>query len=96
MVDPVGGISAASVTRIATTIAPTAPVAPVRQAAGEAETPEAPQAPAKALSKAPPVDLDRVAQIKKAIANGTFPILPSKIADRLLALKLEWNPRDQA
>lgn len=95
MVDPIGSTAAGSVTRVATTIAPAAPVAPVRTPAGS-DTPEAPRALAKALSATPPVDADRVAQIKKAIANGTFPILPAKIADRLLALKLEWNPRDQA
>ena len=94
MVDPVSGITAGSVTRVATTIAPTAPIAPVRTAVPE--TPEAPRALASALAESPPVDTDRVAMIKRAIANGTFPILPAKIADRLLALKLEWNPRDQA
>jgi negative regulator of flagellin synthesis FlgM len=94
MIDPVSGISAGGVTRVATTIAPTAPVAPVRTVASE--TPEAPRALASALAESPPVDADRVAMIKRAIANGTFPILPAKIADRLLALKLEWNPRDQA
>lgn len=95
MVDSIGSTAAGSVTRVATTIAPTAPIAPVRTPVAN-ETPEAPRALAKALSENPPIDADRVAQIKKAIANGTFPILPSKIADRLLALKLEWNPRDQA
>lgn len=48
------------------------------------------------LAAAPPVDLERVARIKKAIADGNFPIVSSTIADRLLALKLEWNPNDQA
>ena len=95
MVDPVSGISAGSVTRVATTIAPTAPIAPVRTAVSP-DTPEAPRALASALAETPPVDAERVALIKRAIANGTFPILPAKIADRLLALKLEWNPRDQA
>lgn len=95
MVDPIGSTTAGGVTRVATTIAPTAPVAPVRTPVSS-DTPEAPRALAKALAATPSVDADRVAQIKRAIANGTFPILPAKIADRLLALKLEWNPRDQA
>lgn len=45
---------------------------------------------AKALAATPPIDTDRVALIKQAIANGQFPILPAKIADSLIALKLEW------
>lgn len=48
------------------------------------------------LAGAPPVDTDRVAQIKHAIANGTFPILPATIADRLLALRYDWMSSDPA
>ncbi|MDQ2878417.1 MAG: flagellar biosynthesis anti-sigma factor FlgM [Pseudomonadota bacterium] len=48
------------------------------------------------LAASPPVDLERVARIKKAIANGTFPIYPATIADRLIALKYDWKPHDQA
>ncbi|WP_322964693.1 flagellar biosynthesis anti-sigma factor FlgM [Sphingomonas fuzhouensis] len=46
---------------------------------------------ARTLAAQPPVDVDRVAQIKKAIANGDFPILPATIADQMIALKLDWN-----
>jgi negative regulator of flagellin synthesis FlgM len=48
------------------------------------------------LAAKPPVDSDRVHQIKRAIANGTFPILPATVADRLLAVRYEWLYRDQA
>lgn len=51
---------------------------------------------ARTLAAQPPVDTDRVATIKKAIADGKFPILPTTIADRLIAFKLEWNGREQA
>ena len=47
---------------------------------------------ARELAAAAPVDLDRVARIKKAISTGTFPILPATIADRMLALKYDWDP----
>ncbi|MES2042228.1 MAG: flagellar biosynthesis anti-sigma factor FlgM [Pseudomonadota bacterium] len=47
---------------------------------------------ARELAGSAPVDLDRVARIKKAIAAGNFPILPATIADRLLALKYDWEP----
>ena len=45
---------------------------------------------------APPVDAARVAEIRKAIADGTFPILPATIADRMLALKLDWTSHEKA
>lgn len=48
------------------------------------------------LATKPPVDADRVQQIKRAIANGTFPILPATVADRLLAVRYEWLDREQA
>jgi negative regulator of flagellin synthesis FlgM len=51
---------------------------------------------ARQLAATPPVDLERVTRIKKAIADGSFPVVSSTVADRLLALKLEWNPNEQA
>jgi len=99
MVDGIGSTGSVRLT-------PTAPV----QAAPAADVPReqtpAPAPPpaatpqlgslAKAMAAAPPVDKDRVAQIRRAIQTGTFPILPATIADRLIALKLEWNGRDEA
>ncbi|MCC6827767.1 MAG: flagellar biosynthesis anti-sigma factor FlgM [Novosphingobium sp.] len=32
-----------------------------------------------------PVDADRVAEIRKAIENGSYPIVPTKIADAIIA-----------
>ena len=46
------------------------------------------------LAAKPPVNAERVQQIKRAIANGTFPILPATIADRLLAVRYEWMSDD--
>ncbi|MDA4835688.1 flagellar biosynthesis anti-sigma factor FlgM, partial [Enterobacter hormaechei] len=45
---------------------------------------------AKALAAEAPTDADRVQEIRRAIQNGSFPILPATIADRLIALKLNW------
>ena len=50
----------------------------------------------KTLAATPPVDVNRVAEIRRAIADGTFPILPATIADRMLALKLDWTTHDKA
>ncbi len=51
---------------------------------------------AQELASSAPIDLDRVARIKKAIDQGTFPILPATVADRLIALKFDWHPHAQA
>lgn len=34
---------------------------------------------------AAPVDTDRVALIRKAVESGTYPVLPAKIADAMIA-----------
>lgn len=36
----------------------------------------------------PPVDADRVHQIRKAIEEGTYPIVPAKVADAMIAAGL--------
>ncbi|HEX8556293.1 MAG TPA: flagellar biosynthesis anti-sigma factor FlgM [Sphingomonas sp.] len=95
MVDGIGSIGAKR-------IAATAPVAPASPAADTPRSETPPPATsslgglARTLAATPPVDKDRVAQIKRAIATGTFPLLPATIADRLMALKLDWNANDPA
>ena len=98
MVDPVGLKANAG-------IAPRLAVAPVSAVAASQTAPLADatraapttlQALSQPAAAAPPVDFERVAKIKKAIADGKFPMVPSTIADRLLALKLEWNPNEPA
>lgn len=51
---------------------------------------------AKELAARPPVDSDRVARIRKAVESGEFPIAPTTIADRLIALKFAWMAPDDA
>ena len=36
----------------------------------------------------PPVDTDRVAEIRKAIERGQYPIVPAKVADAMIAAGL--------
>ena len=36
----------------------------------------------------PPVDAERVQQIRKAIEDGTYPIVPAKVADAMIAAGL--------
>ena len=49
---------------------------------------------AKEAAARPPIDQERVARIRKAIADGAFPIYPAQIADRLIAAKLDWPRHD--
>ena len=80
-------------------VTPLAPVVAAAPVAIEAATPRSDETAAAAtlarrLGAAPPVDAERVARIKQAIADGSFPILPATIADRMLAFTLEWRPDD--
>lgn len=34
---------------------------------------------------APPIDAERVTLIRKAVENGTYPIIPAQIADAMIA-----------
>ena len=43
---------------------------------------------ARMAAEGAPVDMDRVAAIKAAIASGNYPVDPAAIADRMLALDL--------
>lgn len=97
MVDPIGPKGSTPTDLRVAPVAPTpAPprVAPAATADGHQASPVGQLA--AQLAAQPPVDTDRVARIKRAIAEGTFPILPATIADRLLALKYDWNSHDPA
>ena len=96
MVDPIGPkgstpadlrvvpvISSAVTPKVVSATTPDRQASPVAQLASQ-------------LAAQPPVDADRVARIKRAIADGTFPILPATIADSLIALKFDWMSHDPA
>lgn len=96
MVDPIGpkGLTpsdlrvapvapAAVAPKVAPVAAPQVQVSPTAQLSGQ-------------LAAQPPVDADRVARIKRAIAEGTFPILPATIADSILALRYDWMSDEPA
>lgn len=97
MVDSIGQKPNVAIDR---RLAPVANVAPAQASQGTAQASVARADPStlrslsSPLAATPPVDVERVAKIKKAIADGKFPLVPSTIADRLLASKLEWKPSD--
>jgi negative regulator of flagellin synthesis FlgM len=99
MVDPIGTKPAAATTDrrvapVATSVASAAPtVTPVAETAA-ATAATAATTLARSLAAEAPIDLDRVTRIRAAIARGTYPLVPETIADRLIALKLNWNPND--
>ena len=94
MVEPTGFKPAIADRRLT----PVSPAAPVRAAEGATQVAQASTAASltQAAAASAPVDAERIARIKKAIADGNFPLVPSTVADRLLALKLQWNPNDKA
>lgn len=100
MSDPVAKAgSDRAVARALSSVAATAPARPVQPVVTPVRAPSPADVVATGglvaqLAARPPVDQERVAQIKRAIANGTFPILPATIADRLLAMRYEWMSDD--
>ena len=93
MVDPIGpkpvptSAAIVGVTRVAAAATP----AP---AASQGQIAAAPGALARELAAKPPIDHERVAAIRRAIAEGSFPITPAKIADRLIGAQFEWTRHD--
>ncbi|MGA9581103.1 MAG: flagellar biosynthesis anti-sigma factor FlgM [Allosphingosinicella sp.] len=71
--------------------------APVDQGAAAAKTagvtatakaPAVGAAVSEIAAAGPPVDADKVAAIRAAIAEGRYPVDPARIADRMIALDL--------
>lgn len=95
MVDPTGFKPVSLADRRLTPVAPAAPVR-ASEAATQVRQSSAAASLTQAAAASAPVDAERVARIRKAIADGKFPLVPSTVADRLLALRLQWNPHDKA
>ena len=97
MVDPIG-IKTGTVanSRSVAVVATQAAAAP-KAVRGDARPVESEAAVlSSTMAASAPVDSERVARIKKAIEQGRFPLIPSTVADRLLALKMEWDPSGEA
>ena len=98
MVDSIGAKPSVAGDRSVARIAAAAPATVVQTPVLPRQISVVPEsiALAKSMAASPPIDASRVAAIKKAIATGTFPILPATIADRLMALRLDWNSNEAA
>ena len=40
---------------------------------------------------APPLDTDRVAQIREALKDGSYPLVPAEIADAIIAAQISFG-----
>lgn len=67
---------------------------PLRTAAGGVK-PQASASPPAELSAsdaldpgAPPIDAERVSMIRKAVENGSYPVVPARVADAIIAAGL--------
>jgi negative regulator of flagellin synthesis FlgM len=94
VVDPIAtrGVTGSDLVAATARVSATPALAPVARQPEAASSEVRASGIARELAASAPVDLDRVARIKKAISEGQFPILPATIADRLLALKYDWHP----
>ena len=55
------------------------------QTPSPAPAPDARVAASPVSAGQPPVDVERVAQIRKAVEEGTYPIVPTRVADAMIA-----------
>ncbi|NCP19832.1 MAG: flagellar biosynthesis anti-sigma factor FlgM [Erythrobacter sp.] len=70
-------------------VAPVERVSAIRKPADQAAAAQEMNAVSKtSAGDAAPVDADRVAEIRKAIKDGTYPLLPVEIADGIIAAGL--------
>ena len=92
MIDPIG-VTPGTVPGVRVETEGTAKVVPLQavrapQPAVVAET--SARETVKTLAARPPVDFERVQQIKRALQEGRYPLVPAKIADRMIAAQLRW------
>lgn len=68
---------------------PTAPKQSLSQQSGRApEAGVAVETSGAIATGKPPVDAERVAEIRAALRDGSYPIVPAKIADAMIAAKM--------
>ncbi|MEM7779372.1 MAG: flagellar biosynthesis anti-sigma factor FlgM [Pseudomonadota bacterium] len=72
------------------------PASPSSPAADAAPTPAAKtgvslEVSASVNTAAPPVDNDRVQQIKSALQDGSYPLVPAEIADAIIAAQVGFG-----
>lgn len=46
------------------------------------------------VQSGPPIDTDRVAEIRSALRDGTYPLVPTKIADAMIAAQYNFESEE--
>ena len=92
MVDPVGSKPVSPVRGIAP-LTKAASVRPAGASVGGADetASSAIASLAREMAASAPVDAERIARFRGAIADGSFSVQPDAVADRLIALSNGWN-----
>ncbi|WP_260597351.1 flagellar biosynthesis anti-sigma factor FlgM [Sphingomonas endolithica] len=94
MVDPLG----AKPIKTERGVAPVPRIVPAATRAQEpaldSVSPSAIASTARSFAATPPIDHARVAQLRQAIAEGSFTIRPDKIADKMIAATKDWVRHD--
>lgn len=95
MVDPIGtkpvmSVGQRTIARAEMPVRPMATESAASAASGRGTT------VASTLSSVAPTDPQRITMIRRAIEEGRFPLSPATIADRLIALRLDWTSNDKA
>lgn len=88
MVDGIGKSGTGRIDAQRAALGKAAAAAPVATVANGARSTNVGGAVADLVASGPPVDSDKVAQIRAAIAAGRYPVDPGKIAEAMVALDL--------
>jgi len=67
------------------------PAAPVGTGTGSAASGVSLEVTAPLEAAVPPVDAERVQQIKAALRDGSYPLVPTKIADAMIAAQVSLS-----
>ena len=89
MINGVGPTGRSRIELLRTPVEGNAPVAPAGNAGSEKSGAVA-SSVSEIVAGGPPVDSEKVAAIRAAIAEGRYPVDPEKIAERMIALDLPY------
>ena len=92
MIDPIG-VTPGTVQGVRVESQDTAKIVPL-QAVRAPESPVGAEMSARETAKAlairPPVNLERVLEIKRELQEGRYPLVPATIADRMIEAQMRW------
>jgi len=90
VVDPIGAKPASPLDRRIAPVAAGTPAAPVADGGTTAHETASIAEAARQAAQAAPVDHQRVAMLRAAIANGNYRPAPQTIADKMIGAMQEW------